>query len=197
MAHMRLVLLLVQGGRARLEHAVEVVNLQHALIDSLVVGDNELYLRRIEHWNPAYFDFLGADLIFFNVYLEVIKEAMLRGETGAGVSAALECLTLMNHSHIPGDNQTKSLLFDIVEIADTHQNSTTTHTATHTATLMHAAKGMPDLCDDDIETRTLRKAKRMPHATCFDGISKVDYFAKPLDFIVQEPWLGLKDIDAC
>lgn len=225
-AHMRLVLLCVQQYSAKLADAFEVVALQQQLVDSLVVCDDDLYLRRAEHWNAAYFDFLGADLNFFNLYLEVIKETITRGEMDSGVRAATECLQIMNRSHIPGDNVTKALLFEIVEIADKYQHSpapmhhdsstanhypkvgaTSTHQNSHEngsdplespkEILLRAAGGMPDLCDDDMETRTLRKAKRMPHATCFDGASHVDYFAKPLDFMVQEPWLGLKDIDVC
>ena len=32
------------------------------------------YKQRVESWNPSYYEFLGAELHFFNLYLQVVGE---------------------------------------------------------------------------------------------------------------------------
>ena len=42
------------------------------MTDSLLTGDDDRYKQRVEHWNPAHYDYLGPELYFFNNYLRVV-----------------------------------------------------------------------------------------------------------------------------
>ena len=57
--------------------------------------------------------------------------------------------------------------------------------------------GMPDMSAEERETRAMRRAKREPHATCFGGITPIKYDDTPPEWMTQDVWLGIKDIDAC
>ena len=60
-----------------------------------------------------------------------------------------DCLARMQHSQLLCDNVTKSLLFDVAALAQRVAN----HNSTAVEFLVAAARSMPHLSADEIETR--------------------------------------------
>ena len=88
---MRIVLECVRRGMVGLRAADEVLSLEREMTDSLLPGDDARYKQRVEHWNPSYYDFLGADLHFFNLYLEVVREAGRAARSAGGPCQDPDC----------------------------------------------------------------------------------------------------------